>query len=156
MGDINWGDKCWVTTIYLVRDDGRVLLNMNLNLKEWVPIGGHIDSGETPFDAISREVEEETGFSFDFIPFQENTSSQKVNVYHPLWVQTEKVPHHNMHINIVFVGHCTKWSDKKATDENEQLRWFSREEIETEVKLEGVKKGALAALELFSKTQKAK
>jgi len=56
MGDINWKDKCWVTTIFLVRDDKKVLLTWNKNLQTWIPVGGHIDHGETPEQALKREV----------------------------------------------------------------------------------------------------
>ena len=60
MSEINWKDKCWVTTIYLVREDAHVLLTWNKNLQAWIPVGGHIDPGETPEEAAIREIFEET------------------------------------------------------------------------------------------------
>jgi 8-oxo-dGTP pyrophosphatase MutT (NUDIX family) len=128
MGDINWKDKCWVTTIFLVRPDRKVLLTMNKNLKTWIPVGGHIDPGDTPAEAIIREVEEETGFSFTFFP-EADSEEARVAIFHPHHIQTEKVPHHNLHINIVWYGKCTAWSDRKGTDEDEELRWFSEQEL---------------------------
>jgi hypothetical protein len=47
----------------------------------------------------------------------------------PHHIQTEKVPHHNVHINTVFFGKCTRWDDTAATDEEEALRWFSEKEL---------------------------
>ena len=67
MAEINWKNKCWVTTIYLVRQDGSVLLTWNKNLQTWIPVGGHIEPGETPEEATTREVAEETGFEFEFL-----------------------------------------------------------------------------------------
>ena len=58
MSKINWKDKCWVTTVYLVNRDKRVLLNWNKVLQTWIPVGGHINIGETPQEAVRREVEE--------------------------------------------------------------------------------------------------
>ena len=61
MAEINWKDKCWVTTIYLVNEN-KVLLTFNKRLQTWIPIGGHIEPGETPEEAIKREVKEESAF----------------------------------------------------------------------------------------------
>lgn len=131
MGEINWKDKCWITTIYLIRPDGKVLLSMNKNMKTWIPIGGHIDIGETPEEAVIREVAEETGFSFEFASLPEIYHRGQMRVIKPYHIQIEKVHHHGHHINIVFFGRCTKWNDKKETDENEELRWFSAQELES-------------------------
>jgi 8-oxo-dGTP pyrophosphatase MutT (NUDIX family) len=147
MSSINWKDKCWVTTIFLVREDGRVLLTMNKNLKTWIPVGGHIDPGETPIDAIRREVAEETGFSFEFVPALQSTEG-RVEIFHPMQTQIEKVPHHGSHMNFVFAGRCTKWTAKSATDEEERLRWFSADELRNEELLESVRESALQAIEL--------
>jgi 8-oxo-dGTP pyrophosphatase MutT (NUDIX family) len=130
MAQINWLDKCWVATVYLVRSDRKVLLTWNKNLSTWIPVGGHIDVGEKPDDAVMREVKEETGFEFEFYP--KSLESGSVKITKPFAVQMEKVPHHNMHINIVYFGRCTKWSDKGTTDEDEKLRWFSLSELEKE------------------------
>ncbi|MBU0894749.1 MAG: NUDIX domain-containing protein [Nanoarchaeota archaeon] len=50
---------------YFLVNNKRVLLNWNKILQTWVPIGGHINLGESPLEAIRREVEEEVGFEFD-------------------------------------------------------------------------------------------
>lgn len=131
MGDINWKDKCWVTTVYLVRPDARVLLTWNKNLQTWIPVGGHIDPGETPEEAIIREVAEETGFSFELIRAPTDHSESQIRVLSPHHIQVEKVPHHGHHINVVFFGKCTHWTEKSATDENEALKWFSEQELES-------------------------
>ena len=149
MGNINWKDKCWVTTIYLVNDENKVLLTWNKNLQTWIPVGGHIDLGETPEEAISREVAEETGFDFKILSPNNNKSSN-VKILSNHWVQVENVPHHNKHMNFVFFGKCTTWdSNTKTTDEDEKLKWFSKEELENEQgMLESVKASSLYALTL--------
>jgi len=144
---INWGNKCWVTTIFLVNEEKKVLLNWNKVLQTWIPVGGHIDKGETPQEAIRREVEEETGFDFDLYgDFKREGDVQLIKLYR---FQMEKVPHHNTHMNFVFFGKCLK-HDRAVfqTDEKEKLRWFSREEVLNEKMLESVKSSALKALEV--------
>lgn len=150
MGDINWKDKCWVATCYLVNSEGNVLLTWNKNLQTWIPVGGHIDPGETPEDAVMREVAEETGFDFEFVSPHEAGDHETTKLMRNQKVQIEKVPHHNHHMNFIFFGKCTNWSvDKKETDEQEKLRWFSKDELvnEKENFLPSVHEQALEALE---------
>jgi len=149
MGDINWKDRCWVTTVFLVNDERRVLLTWNKNLQTWIPVGGHIDPGETPEEAVVREVAEETGFGFEFVSPHRKDDHEGVKLLRHQHVQVEEVPHHNKHMNFVFFGKCTSWSkEKETTDEDEKLRWFSDEELraEKETFLPSVWSGAVEAL----------
>ncbi|MBU0907669.1 MAG: NUDIX domain-containing protein [Nanoarchaeota archaeon] len=129
MGDINWKDKCWVTTIYLVNSERKVLLTWNKVLQTWIPVGGHIDVGETPEEAVVREVAEETGFDFEFVSPHEKGDYGNVKLMKNHLVQIEDVPHHNKHMNFIFYGRCLSYDEKAETDENEKLRWFSGEEL---------------------------
>jgi ADP-ribose pyrophosphatase YjhB (NUDIX family) len=45
----------------VVADDRRVLLVKSKECPTWMPIGGMIEPGEEPADAVVREVHEETG-----------------------------------------------------------------------------------------------
>jgi 8-oxo-dGTP pyrophosphatase MutT (NUDIX family) len=128
MSQINWGTGCWVTTIYLVHDS-RVLLSWNKNMQTWIPVGGHVDLGETPEEAIIREVAEETGLEFEFLKSAETLQKGDVKEIYPHHIQIEKVPHHGKHINVVFVGKCSEVTAAVATDEGEKLHWFSKEEL---------------------------
>ena len=148
MSKINWKNKCWVTTVFLVNDEGQVLLTWNKNLQTWIPVGGHIDEGETPEEAIKREVREETGFEFEFNENFHMESGDKIKVMKPYKFQIEEVPHHGHHMNFIFIGKCKTYDKNKAeTDEQEKLRWFSKEELMAEATmLEGVRKTALEAI----------
>lgn len=44
-----------------IENDGCILLIDHVKQKEWVPIGGHLEQDESPVDAVTREVFEETG-----------------------------------------------------------------------------------------------
>lgn len=55
-------DPWHVTASAIVVDhDGRVLLHRHKVLGVWMQPGGHLDPGETPGEAVLREVAEETG-----------------------------------------------------------------------------------------------
>ena len=47
-------DKHFTATGFLVRD-GKVLLVNHRKLKQWLPIGGHIEAGEDPADLVETE-----------------------------------------------------------------------------------------------------
>lgn len=147
MGRVNWKNKCWVSTVFLVNRDRKVLLSFNNELNEWIPVGGHIDPGETPMEAVRREVEEEVGIDFDLYGDFKRSNDGKVELIKMHRFQIEAVPHHNTHMNFVFFGKALEEVKRKETDEKEELRWFSRDEILKENLLENVRNSALRAIE---------
>lgn len=48
-----------------VRFNGTILLVSHIKQAAWVPIGGEIEAGETPLDALVRETKEEMGWQLD-------------------------------------------------------------------------------------------
>jgi len=149
MGKINWKNKCWVTTVFLVNKDKRVLLTWNNVLSTWIPVGGHINRGETPQEAIRREVEEEVGCDFDLLGDFTRSDNGKVQLVKFHRFQIEAVPHHGEHMNFVFFGKVNRFDSKvKETDEKEKLRWFTKKELLKEEMLESVRSSALRALEV--------
>ncbi len=148
MSQINWNNKCWVTTIYLVMDD-KILLTWNKNLQTWIPVGGHIDPGEDPEEAIKREVAEEIGCSFEFLKTTKYEENGKLKILGLHRFQIEEVHHHNKHMNFVFFGKVLYFDNNKdKTDEDEKLKWFSEEDLNNEkiIMLDGVRKNALEAI----------
>lgn len=148
MTRVNWKSKCWVTTVFLVNKNKQVLLTWNKNLQTWIPVGGHIDKGESPMEAIRREVEEETGLDFDLYGDFKREDDGKVEIIKMHRFQLEAIPHHGTHMNFVFFGKALSQNDRKETDEKERLKWFSKKELLKEDMLESVKKSALRALEV--------
>jgi len=147
MSRINWKNKCWVTTVFLVHED-KVLLTWNKNLQTWIPVGGHIDPGESPMEAIRREVDKETGLDFELYGDFKRESDGRVEVVMMHRFQIEAVPHHGEHMNFVFFGKVNFLNDRKETDEKEKLRWFTKKELINESMLDSVKNSALRALEI--------
>jgi len=60
----------------IVTNDNKVLLIKRRDVPIWVIPGGGIEDGETPADAVTREVYEETGLTVEIV--------RKVAEYHPI------------------------------------------------------------------------
>lgn len=50
----------WTVSAYLERE-GKYLLVLHKRLQTWLPVGGGIEPGERPAEAVVREIHEETG-----------------------------------------------------------------------------------------------
>ncbi|HNX16535.1 MAG TPA: 8-oxo-dGTP diphosphatase [Bacilli bacterium] len=102
---------------YLERDDHFLLLLRNkrkndINHGKWIGVGGHIEKGETPEEAIKREVKEET--NLDLLNYQ------KRGVI--LFKNEDKIEKMHVYSSKDFAGELSD------CDEGE-LKWIKKEEI---------------------------
>lgn len=103
--------------VAVVVDGARVLLAHRHPHRTWYPncwdlIGGHLEAGEIPFEAVRRECREELGID--------------VHVACPLAMLSSD-PTVEVHAFVV-----TGWSgavSNVATDEHDDLRWFEAHEL---------------------------
>ncbi|WP_371406113.1 NUDIX domain-containing protein [Kribbella sp. NBC_00662] len=105
-----------ISVAALVRD-GLVLLVHRHPSRRWYPdcwdlVGGHVESGELPHEAVSRECLEELGVQIhDAQPFQMTISDPTLEVH-------------------AFV--VTRWDGEPVNaepDEHDDLRWFRPDEL---------------------------
>jgi 8-oxo-dGTP pyrophosphatase MutT (NUDIX family) len=113
----------------ILEKDGKFLLVREHSQKKlpdagkWNQPAGWIDIGEHPFDAVKREVEEETGYRFEptallgvYSLVREDIAGQLGATPHP--------------IKIVYLGEIKNHdAPAKITEEIEEVRWFAPEEI---------------------------
>ncbi len=64
---LNENEHIAVAVIFIENDNGEFLIQKTSKEKggEFSSTGGHVDSGETPLEAIKREVKEELGINID-------------------------------------------------------------------------------------------
>lgn len=108
-----------ITATALIVRDGMVLLGKRTSTTrfalQWDPMGGHLEPGEAPEDALRREVREEAGIEvlrFKFLGTYEDVDS----------TSGDRFRHH------VFV--VTGWrGEPRPSPEHSELRWFAPREI---------------------------
>lgn len=105
----------------------KLLLIKHKRKNIWLPVGGHVELGESDLDALKREIKEEVGLevSISNLPF------------FILKEKNETTPHYV----------CISPTHKIKIDKTEILdyKWFSKEEISTFDLIPEVKKLSLQA-----------
>ena len=106
---------------------GEVLVIRHRRLGTWLPVGGELEPGETPLEAASRELREETGLegrfraiagALDGVPagligYEEHVAGSK-----------------GLHLNFVFVAEVAADAEVVANHEFDEHRWIGRAALE--------------------------
>ncbi|MDE1810858.1 MAG: NUDIX domain-containing protein [Candidatus Micrarchaeota archaeon] len=126
--------KCIVAGC-IILSGAKVLLLKHKKLGMWLPPGGHVDPGEFPNEAAVREAKEETGLDVKLI---RNTdidfsSSDAAVLESPFAIVQENVKYKTgMHIHFDLVYLATVSGGEQAmNEESTEMRWFTKEELET-------------------------
>ena len=110
------GDRVAVSIIFIENDD-KFLIQKTSKEKggEYSSTGGHINKGETPKEAILREVEEELGFTLNSDLIKDYGPIKDDKVFRFLFYTQEYIP-----IELVSL----------QTEEVEEVSYMTKEEIE--------------------------
>lgn len=125
-------------TAYIVRTDTlepKVLLHMHRKLGVLLPVGGHVETLETPWQAAAHEIEEEAGYEFDQLQILQpasriKTLSKVVLHPQPLSMNTHSIPGDHFHTDIEY-AFVAQGEPNLAVDSEESLdiRWLTRSEL---------------------------
>jgi 8-oxo-dGTP pyrophosphatase MutT (NUDIX family) len=119
---------------YIV-NNGKVALVNHLQLKRWMPVGGHIELNEDPEEALFREIKEETGIDKNELTVlsskPEIVSDGTKFLFTPSFLDIHKITDTHRHVGITYL--LASKTDKLilAADEHKGLRWFNPEELES-------------------------
>tara|TARA_Y100000310_G_scaffold341250_1_gene439813 strand:- start:2851 stop:3315 length:465 start_codon:yes stop_codon:yes gene_type:complete len=123
--------KDFVVTVLIVKENS-VLLVRHRKLGLWLPIGGHIDDGEHPEEALEREIQEECGLEVDLVAerFEEVNWKEVKAMPIPFQVQVEHIDGKHEHVDLIYAAKWISGEAKLADKEHQDIRWFSLDEIE--------------------------
>jgi len=117
-----------------------VLLIHHKEHKQWLPIGGHIESNENPEQALFREIEEETSLTKDKLVVLSNKPNYKTAnqqfLYTPNLLDFHKINDSHKHVGIIFFLTTKTSKVKLEKDHHYEIRWFSESNLnETKYKI---------------------
>jgi len=114
---------------YIVHDN-KVVLILHKQLNKWLPVGGHIELDEDPEQALIREVKEETGLDIKVYGMKPDIISKDVKfLYCPVYLDIHKINDSHRHVGMVYFATSASSSLNLAEDEHNEIRWFSKKEL---------------------------
>lgn len=124
-------------TAMIVRYDGepRVLLPLHRKYGVRIPPGGHIELDENPWQAIARELREESGYHLDQLEVLQfaQAPTYASNTLHPmpLLYQSHAVPGAvpHFHTDACFGFVATGDPRDPIADDESALEWFTADEV---------------------------
>lgn len=119
---------------YILDPQDRILLVRHASGELWTLPGGHVETGETIFAALKREIMEELGLGVKIVGVENSVSMSNV-IPMPLPISIHKVVYE----------HRTRWATEKveyfffarmtgeifttSSEEIKEFKWFESEEI---------------------------
>ena len=122
-------DKHFTATGFVVRDC-KVLLVNHRKLKMWLPVGGHIEPGEDPEQALHREVREETGLEVEIVAeTMRFATGLAKGLPRPETILLETIGPGHFHIDLIYFARVVAGEPRLAVAEHSEMRWFSDMEL---------------------------
>lgn len=99
-----------------------VVLHRHRRLGTWIQPGGHIDDGETPWDAARREAVEETGLPVRFADPDGGRDGRGPALLH---VDVHPGPRGHTHLDLRYLLESEDVEPDPAPGESDEVKWFA-------------------------------
>ena len=114
-------DPVHVTGSAIVVSARGVVLHLHKRMNLWLQPGGHIEPGETPWDAARREAEEETGLTVEFAPPAGGGPGTPPALAH---VDVHAGPRGHTHLDLRYILIAAADDPNPPPGESQDVRWF--------------------------------
>lgn len=127
-------------TAFIVRTDGdepRVLMHMHRKLHKLLPVGGHIEVDETPWQAAAHEISEESGYKLSELkimqPHERIRELEGVLLHpQPLAANTHEITATHAHSDVSYALLAEGAPTGQPNEgESADIRWFTRAELQS-------------------------
>ena len=132
------GQHDYTVGAYIVRLDGtkpQALLHLHKKAHMLFPIGGHIELDETPWQAVAREIKEESGYLLSqtkiLQPSERIHYLSDVTIHpQPVAVSDHDVTGEHFHTDLAYAL-MVNGEPQSSADEGEStdLRWLTKDEL---------------------------
>lgn len=102
----------------------QVLLHRHRKLGIWLPPGGHVEPGELPDDAATREVMEEAGLAVELVGPPPINAPGPRQLVRPRGVQLELITKDHEHIDLVYLARTVAPYDGALAGEEASMGWY--------------------------------
>lgn len=119
---------------YIFDEDDRILVVKHHSAQQWVLPWGHVEEGETYYEALNRELLEELGIKITLVGAENDLSDATVKPM-PLPVSIHKVRYEHTHRGMVeklemFFFARLKWTfPEQVSDEIYEWEWLESDEL---------------------------
>lgn len=148
------GQHDHTVSAYIIRtdfDEPKIILHKHRLFSKWLQFGGHVELNETPWQAISHEVPEESGYDMSQLQIlqpKKRVKSMGSNQIHPIPAThfTHPFPelnHHHTDTGFLFITDQTP-KHKLADRESKEIELYTLEELKS---LPGLIDGVLEVFE---------
>lgn len=122
-------DRDFTAGIFVI-DDGEILLLRHGKLGVWLQPGGHVEDGETPDEAARREALEETGYYVELRDPSERVGEESIDLPEPFNVNLHRIKEGHWHCDFQYLAKLTGGRKDYYEYDDEEIGWFSRDELE--------------------------